>query len=288
MNNAKKKKPLRWAKHWGARVWPMAGRMAVILVAVAVMGLMFSALQAVSSIVLRDVISLAILSGILLMMYSEGLTRGVADADASHAADRLEKLGRPLTRKEESACYQPMKALCACLVVFAVPLALSLYLAATAKPYTYALQDLPAWLTGTYGAREDVMAPLAAYAQSATFTLRDGIRLVVRLAVLIYINLFPDPQTMAQMIDRLVPADGDDLSDCVHDRLSARARRLRQAAEHAAPRQKSRRAQGAEEEHGGRAAWQRRRRALRPARGAGRAQEEGAHLMRRVEFGGGF
>lgn len=205
MNNAKKKKPLRRAKHWGARVWPMAGRMAVILVAVAVMGLMFSALQVVSSIVLRDIISLAILSGILLMMYSEGLTRGVADADASHAADRLEKLGRPLTRKEESACYQPMKALCACLVVFAVPLALSLYLAATAKPYTYALQDLPAWLTGTYGAREDVMAPLTAYAQSATFTLRDGIRLVVRLAVLIYINLFPDPQTMAQMIDRLSP-----------------------------------------------------------------------------------
>ena len=153
MNNAKKKKPLRRAKHWGARIWPMAGRMAVILVAVAVMGLMFSALQAVSSIVLRDIISLAILSGILLMMYSEGLTRGVADADASHAADRLEKLGRPLTRKEESACYQPMKALCACLVVFAVPLALSLYLAATAKPYTYALQDLPAWLTGTYCAR---------------------------------------------------------------------------------------------------------------------------------------
>ena len=66
MNNAKKKKPLRRAKHWGARVWPMAGRMAVILVAVAVMGLMFSALQAVSSIVLRDIISLAILSGILL------------------------------------------------------------------------------------------------------------------------------------------------------------------------------------------------------------------------------
>ena len=54
-------------------------------------------------------------------------------------------------------------------------------------------------------AREDVMAPLAAYAQSATFTLRDGIRLVVRLAVLIYINLFPDPQTMAQIIDRLSP-----------------------------------------------------------------------------------
>lgn len=50
------------------------------------------------------------------------------------------------------------------------------------------------------------------------------------------------------------------------------------AAEHAAPRQKGRRAQGAEEEHGFRAAGQRRRRSLRPAPAAGRAQEEGTHL----------
>lgn len=205
MSSKKTKKPIRRAKHWGARVWPMAGRMAAILAAVAVMGLMFSALQAVGSFALRAVISLAILSGVLLMMYSEGLTRGVADADASHAADRLEKLGRPLTRKEEAACYQPMKALCACLIVFGIPLVLGVFLAATAEPYTYALQDLPAWLTGTYGAREDVMAPLAAYAQSAAISAQDIVRLIVRLTVLIYVNLFPDPQTMVQLIDRLSP-----------------------------------------------------------------------------------
>ena len=116
MNSKKTKKPLRRAKRWGARIWPMAGRLAAILAAVTVMGLMFSALQAVGSMVLRAVISLAILSGVLLMLYSEGLTRGVADADASHAADKLEKLGSPLSRREEAACYQPMKALCACLI----------------------------------------------------------------------------------------------------------------------------------------------------------------------------
>ena len=130
---------------------------------------------------------------------------GVADADASHAADKLEKLGRPLSRREEAACYQPMKALCACLIVFGVPLVLGAYLAATAEPYTYALQDLPSWLTGTYGAREDVMAPLAAYAQTASVSARDIIRLIVRLTVLVYINLFPDPQTMAQLVDQLTP-----------------------------------------------------------------------------------
>ena len=181
MNSKKTKKPLRRAKRWGARIWPMAGRLAAILAAVTVMGLMFSALQAVGSMALRAVISLAILSGVLLMLYSEGLTRGVADADASHAADKLEKLGRPLSRREEAACYQPLKALCACLIVFGIPLILGAYLAATAEPYTYALQDLPSWLTGTYGAREDVMAPLAAYAQTASVSARDVIRLIVRL-----------------------------------------------------------------------------------------------------------
>ena len=143
MNSKKTKKPLRRAKRWGARIWPMAGRLAAILAAVTVMGLMFSALQAVGSMALRAVISLAILSGVLLMLYSEGLTRGVADADASHAADKLEKLGRPLSRREEAACYQPMKALCACLIVFGVPLVLGAYLAATAEPYTCLLYTSP-------------------------------------------------------------------------------------------------------------------------------------------------
>ena len=93
MNSKKTKKPLRRAKRWGARIWPMAGRLAAILAAVTVMGLMFSALQAVGSMALRAVISLAILSGVLLMLYSEGLTRGVTDVDASYAADKLEKEG---------------------------------------------------------------------------------------------------------------------------------------------------------------------------------------------------
>ena len=103
------------------RVLPIAGKMAVILAAVVVMGLMFSALQAIGSVLLRDIISLAIVSGILLMCYSEGLTRGVTDVDASHAADKLEKEGKTLEKREEAACWQPMKAVLACLIVFGIP-----------------------------------------------------------------------------------------------------------------------------------------------------------------------
>ena len=52
---------------------------------------------------------------------------------------------------------------------------------------------------------KNVMAPLAAYAQTAAVGAKDIIRLIVRLTVLVYINLFPDPQTMVELIDRLSP-----------------------------------------------------------------------------------
>lgn len=206
MNKKKTAKPVRRAKHWSLScVLPMAGKMLAILAAVIVMGLMFSALHAIGSVVLRDLITLAIAAGVLLMCYSEGLTRGVNDVDASHAADRLEKEGKTPEKREEAACWHPMKAVAACLIVFGIPLALAVYLAVTAQPYTYSLQDLPLWLTETYGAREDVMAPLAAYAQTVSLNAKDIIRLIVRLTELIYTNLFPDPQMMAQLIDQLSP-----------------------------------------------------------------------------------
>ena len=95
--------------------------------------------------------------------------------------------------------------MCAALLVFGVPLALSVFVAVTARPYTYALQDLPVWLTDSYGARGDVMAPLGAYARQTSLTAMDWAHLIVRLPEMIYINVFPDPQRMSALIDRLSP-----------------------------------------------------------------------------------
>ena len=63
----KKKKPLRRAKRWGSQVLPMAGRLAVLLIAIVVMGLMFSAMQGVGSAWLRVALSVLIVSGRLLL-----------------------------------------------------------------------------------------------------------------------------------------------------------------------------------------------------------------------------
>ena len=201
---SKKKKPLRRAQRWQSRVLPMAGKLLVPLIAIIVMGLMFSALQAVGN-VLRLALALLIIAGMLFFLLSEGLSRGAEDAAASRSYVSLSAKGLKMSEKDDAMCYHPLKALCAVMLVFIVPLLLSVYIALTAKGYTYTLQDLPTWLTESYGSRADVMGPLGAYSVQTGMAAYDWIRLIVRMFVMNYINLFSDPLTMGFIIDRLSP-----------------------------------------------------------------------------------
>ena len=203
--NKQQRAPLRRAKNWRAEAPAIAGKLLLITVAVVVLGLMFSALQMIENTLLRDGLSLLIASGMALLFYAEGMNKGTRDAGESRQLARLQKAGNPIEAREDAACYHPLKALTACAMVFIIPLLCAIFLALTVKEYTYSLQDLPAWLTGSYGARQDVMAPLSAYMQNTGATAQDWIRVFVRLFVLIFVNLFPDPQRMSATIDRVAP-----------------------------------------------------------------------------------
>lgn len=199
----KKNAPLRRAGNWGREAPGIAGRLLVITIAIIVMGLMFSALQMLDILWLRSIISLLIAAGMALFYYAEGLNRGARDAGNSRQIGKLEKGGKAISASEDAACYHPLKALAACAMVFILPFACAVFLALTGEAYTYTLQDLPTWLTGSYGTRQDVMAPLAAYMQTAGMSLTDVVRVFVRLFVLIFVNLFEDPQRMSLTIDRI-------------------------------------------------------------------------------------
>lgn len=203
--NKRKKKPLRYAKRWSAQVPGMMARFAGLMVAIIVMGVIFSVLQAIDALWLRSLLSLLLLAGMLILCMNEGLVKGAADAAASRAYDSMESRGLPVGKKEDAACYHPMKAVCAAGLLFALPLCLGVYMALTAKDYTYTLQDLPLWVMDGYGARADVMAPLGAYMQETAIGVKDYVRMFVRLPIMMHINLFPDPVTMTGMIDRLSP-----------------------------------------------------------------------------------
>jgi len=202
---AKKKRPLRRARRWGSQLPPMMGKLLGTLLAVTVMGLMFSALQAIESLILRVSISVAILAGVVLLYMNDGMNKGAADAAASRYYVSAGERGIALEEKDDAACYHPLKALCAAAAVFAIPVALAVIVAFCAKEYTYTMQDLPLWLTDTYGSRADVTAPLGAYSVQQSMGAIDWIRLIVRVPVLLMVNLFPDAQTMSAAIDRLSP-----------------------------------------------------------------------------------
>ena len=92
---------------------------------------------------------------------------------------------------------------------------------------------------GTYGAREDVMAPAGGICADR-LRLRAGRHPADCAADGADLHQ-PVPQSADDGAagGSADAADGAELSRRLHDRLSARARRLRQAAEHAAPRQKA-------------------------------------------------
>jgi len=201
----KHRKPIRRAENFSGAVLPAAGKLVPQIILIAILGLMLTGIQAISAYWLRIALSAVAEAALLLMIYSEGLHRGVSDVGASRTYAQAKQDGRTLTRQDDAACYHPLKALLAALAVFGLPLVLSVYLALNAKEYTYQLQSLPAWLSGTYGMRSDVMDPLAAYGNTAGMMLIDWVRLFVRLFELVLINLFEDPQKMTAMIDRFSP-----------------------------------------------------------------------------------
>jgi len=204
-NGKKKSRPLRRAQRWGRQTPGMALRLAGFMVAVIVMGLVFSALQAIENEWLRIGLSAMLTAGVLFLCLNEGMNKGAIDAAASRSYESMTAREMPVSDKEDAACFHPLKPLAAALIVFALPLALSVYIALTTKGYTYTLQDLPTWVTSGYGMRQDVMGPLSAYAAQAELQAADWVRMVVRLPMMMMINLFPDPLTMSGLIDRLSP-----------------------------------------------------------------------------------
>jgi len=201
----KQRKPLRRAQRWGRQVPMMALKLAGLMVAIVVAGLIFSALQAIDSAWLRIGLSALLTAGVLVICMNEGVTKGAVDAAASRGYDSMVSRGLSVSEKEDEACYHPLKALCAVLIVFIVPLALSVYVALTAENYSYTLQDLPTWVTESYGVRADVMGPLGAYGQAVAIETQDWLRMLVRLPMMMFINLFADPLMMSGLIDRVSP-----------------------------------------------------------------------------------
>ena len=201
----KKQAPIRKAKRYMKEVPGIAARLLLYAVVTVVLGLLLSVIQGVPNAMLRMGMAALLGFAVLAFYFMEGMSPGTSDAMNSRQMAKLEKMDHVVDAREDASCYHPLKAVMGSMMLFAIPLVLAIVLAVNAKPYTYELQDLPSWISGSYGMREDVMAPLGAYTQALTTSVMDWIRIVVRLFMLVFINFFGEIQTSIELIDRLSP-----------------------------------------------------------------------------------
>lgn len=210
MNTSKGKKPVRvapvrranaWQKKLGERI----RKLIVLLFATTVIGLMFSGLQAIGIPWLVSLLSILIISGMTLLYYNDGINTGVADTEVSRRVEKAEKENQHVMKEDDAACYSILRAVVAAGITFAIPIILAVIASLGSKAYTYTLQDLPAWLTQSYGARSDIMAPLGAYLREESMGMSDWVRLAARVFGMVYVNLFPDPLRQSHLIDQTLP-----------------------------------------------------------------------------------
>jgi hypothetical protein len=196
--------PIMRAQQFGGEVASMTGKMLGYILMVAFLSLVLSAVTGGGSI-WGLVINLILIVCFFMLEFMEGATRGEHDVTMSRMVEsRLREKNVQPEKRELASCYGPQKAFIAFALATGVFFLLALAVALAAKPYTYALQDLPTWMNA-YNGRDDVTSPLAFYRHVGSATVVDYIRIVVRACILPFVNLFPDVQESALLIDRLSP-----------------------------------------------------------------------------------
>lgn len=198
--------PIRMAEKWGSAVPKIAKRVAFALLIVVVLGMLFSGISGIGQSFIRIPMSILIVLISLALFVLEGLSCGTKDAAESRRVRKLERDGLRIDLKDLADCWHPGKCIIAILLVFLLPIGLAIWIAVTAEPYRYQLQDLPLWLTENYGTREEVMAPLAAYlTEEPSASPRIILRIGLRALIMPFIGFFSDPQIEVYWLDHLSP-----------------------------------------------------------------------------------
>lgn len=125
-----------------------------------------------------------------MLMFMEGSYRGEADCAKSEALDKLAQQGNYTASDEElSMRFSRVKGVVSAIAAGLPFTLIAAYVAITAVPYVYTLQDLPSWL-GNYFQRAEVGDALV-YARElvVSTTATDYLRVVTRFALFPYVGL---------------------------------------------------------------------------------------------------
>lgn len=165
----------------------------------------FGFLLTFENVVLRILVNTVLLLIGAGLLYMTGATHGEADAAFGEIMYQREQEGKSVPKSERSrGFYKPKGFATAFLGVLPFVL-LALVVTFTARLQTYSLGALPEWLT-IYRRQPEIGDALRYYETAVSFGVLDGIKLIVRFAVLPFIGMVGSTNAAAVlMVERLSP-----------------------------------------------------------------------------------
>ncbi|MBQ9300627.1 MAG: hypothetical protein IJ214_08955 [Clostridia bacterium] len=176
-----------------------------VLVLFAILGVLASGVFAFDSAVPRLLLNgvLLLLGGLIL--FNEGSRYGESDVSFGEIALKRQNEGKEATAKDRDTCYHPGKGFVSALLGAAPFLLVAIAYALTAEKQTYSLGTLPGWVQ-SFESRDDIGPALAYYHESVPVGVAGYLRIIVRLVLFPYMNMFgAGDYNKLYLLDKLSP-----------------------------------------------------------------------------------
>lgn len=165
----------------------------------------FGFLLTFENIILRVLVNAVLVFMSAGLLYMTGATHGEADAAFGEIMYQREAEGKSVPQGERARSFLPVKGIVTTLLGALPFVLLALVVTFTAQLQTYSLGVLPEWLTA-YRRQAEIGDALRYYETTVSFGVLDGIKLIVRFAILPFIGIAGSTNAAAVLlVERLSP-----------------------------------------------------------------------------------
>lgn len=120
--------------------------------------------------------------------YQNGMGKGTAAVNQGEILLQRRETGRNVSAKEQAGCFHPAKGFLIGLIGLAPALVCCVLLACVAQKQYTGLGALPSWISSLQRQSETAGA-LAMYNQVSTMDMESGLRVIVRLLIMPFVNM---------------------------------------------------------------------------------------------------
>lgn len=158
------------------------------MLGMALANLLLTAALMWDSVILRVGANGIVLMVIYLLFYQSGANKGAGDVNQGEILHQRRESGRSVEQKDVNRCYHPLKGIVAALLGSIPVFVAALVLALVAQRQMSSIGALPSWIGGLER-RDEVGQALSFYGQVSPLTLEDGLRIVIRMLLMPFVNM---------------------------------------------------------------------------------------------------